>query len=232
MKRTPLVLLALGAALWLGACDDDPSSGLVPDAAGAGGQGGMGGGAGGMGGGAGGAGGDALQLDRHVGRLTIEQLANSIPIITDGLRWTEDFGNGPVDMLMVLSPTLGAPDYLRVTEENLEPTLIIAKFLQDASQRICLRWVERDARLAASDRSLVQSEDWASTDPARVRENLRRLQLRFYARHLESAEDEALDPLYDLFVNASSTAPADRAARDGWLAVCIAMMTDPEFILY
>ena len=42
----------------------------------------------------------------------------------------------------------------------------------------------------------------------------------------------AIDDLYALFVNASSTAPAPRAARDGWLAVCIAMMTDPEFVLY
>lgn len=217
-------LLAL--ALATTGCDDDPDPGqTVAD---------MGGGAGGVGGGM-----EPepdpnpeARLDRAAGRMTIEQLARSIPVITDGLRWTEDFGAGEVDMLEVLSGTLGAPDYLRITEENLEPTLIIAKFLQDASQRICLRWVDRDRAQPAADRSLVTHEDWASTDEARVRENLRRLQLRFYARHIADAADPGLDPLYRLFVDASSTAPPDRAARDGWLAVCIAMMTDPEFVLY
>ncbi len=227
--RRLTLALALGGALGLMACDDEP---LAPGADADGGAGGVGGEGGG--GGEGGAGGGEAQqeLSRAAGRMTIEQLARSIPVVTDGLNWTEDFGQGPVDMLQVLAPTLGAPDYLRVTEENLEPTLIIAKFLQDASQRICLRWVARDQSLAAADRSLVTHADWQSTDEALVRENLRRLQLRFYARHVAAADDPALDPLYQLFVDASTTAPAERAARDGWLAVCIAMMTDPEFVLY
>ncbi len=228
--RRGATLLALCGALGLGACDDEPAGDPLADGGGAGGEGGSGGSGGG--GGSGGIGEEQAGLDRAAGRMTIEQLARSIPIVTDGLAWTEDFGQGPADMLQVLAPTLGAPDYLRVTEENLEPTLIIAKFLQDASQRICLRWVARDAGLEPADRSLVSHADWASTDEALVRENLRRLQLRFYARHVAEADDPALDPLYQLFVDASSTAPAERAARDGWLAVCIAMMTDPEFVLY
>lgn len=225
LKRWAMAV-AVASAAWLGGCDDEPAGEVVLDGGG-GGEGGMGG--------EGGAGGEqppVAGLDRAVGRMTIEQLARSIPIVTDGLSWTEDFGQGPVNMLDVLAPTLGSPDYLRVTEENLEPTLIIAKFLQDASQRICLRWVERDGNQPVDARSLVTHEDWASTDEALVRENLRRLQLRFYARQIEAADDPALDPLYQLFVDASSTAPPARAARDGWLAVCIAMMTDPEFVLY
>lgn len=230
MAQRYTLWLTLALAAGIAGCDDDP--GGDPSIADVGG------------GGAGGEGGglepepdpepepEAPALDRAAGRMTIEQLARSIPIITDGLRWTEDFGQGPTDMLEVLAPTLGAPDYLRITEENLEPTLIIAKFLQDASQRICLRWVERDRALPVADRSLVGHEDWASTDDALVRENLRRLQLRFYARHIADAADAGLDPLHQLFGDAASTAPADRAARDGWLAVCIAMMTDPEFVLY
>ncbi len=174
---------------------------------------------------------EAAPLTRAPGRMTIEQLARSIPIITDGIAWTEDFGAGPTDMLQVLAPTLGAPDYLRVTEENLEPTLIIAKFMQDASNRICVRWAQRDAE--AADRSLVVHDGpWDSLDEAHARAALRALQLRFYGRHVPPDDDAAIDDLYALFVNASSTAPAARAARDGWLAVCIAMMTDPEFVLY
>lgn len=172
------------------------------------------------------------RLSRAVGRMTVEQLARSIPVVTGGLRWMEDFGNGPVDMLQVLAPTLGAPDYLLVTEENLEPGLIIAKFLQDASHRICARWVERDRAAPPEERTLVHHEDWDSLEPADVDRTLRALMLRFHARRVPEDDDAALEPLRALFVNASSTAPPERAARDGWLAVCIAMMTDPEFILY
>ncbi len=169
---------------------------------------------------------------RAVGRLTVEQLTRSIPVITGGVEWIEDFGQGPVNLLEVFGPTLGAPDYLRITEENTEPTLLIAKFMQDASHAICVDWVAKDAAAPADERTLVAHADWSSTDEALVKENLRRLQLRFYSRFVPPEEETAIADLFDLFVNASSTAPAQRAAEDGWLAVCIAMMTDPEFILY
>lgn len=175
-------------------------------------------------------------LARAAGRMTVETLARSIPVITGGLRWTEDFGGGvETDVLEALAPTLGAPDYLRVTEENLEPSLILAKFLNDAAQRLCVRWVERDEAAAAADRTLVvHPGDWAARDPAAVGAALRALQLRFFGRRVPegAAGDAALEPLRALFQDASSTAAPGREARDGWLAVCIAHMTDPELVIY
>ncbi|MCB9544398.1 MAG: hypothetical protein H6706_00720 [Myxococcales bacterium] len=225
----------LALALGLFGCDDGGGGGgspaPTPDM---GGLGGEGGGAGGEGGGAGGAGGGQVEqpLARSPGRMAIAQLARSIPVVTDGIRWTEDFGAGPTDMLEVLAPTLGAPDYLRVTQENLEPTLIVAKFVQDAAFRICGQWAQRDRAAAAGERSLVRDGDWDSLDEAHAKANLRALQLRFYARQVADDDDAPIADLYELFENASSTAPAGRGALDGWTAVCIAMMTDPEFILY
>ncbi len=64
---------------------------------------------------------------RQVHRMTIAQLARSIPVITGGIEWIEDFGDGPADMLKILYSTLGGPDFLLVTEENLDPSLIVAK---------------------------------------------------------------------------------------------------------
>lgn len=170
---------------------------------------------------------------RSPGRMTIEQLARSIPIVTGGLRWTEDFGQGPTDMLEVLAPTLGVPDYFLVVEENLEPSLIIAKFMQDASRRICTRWVERDRDLPVADRTLVRHDDWESLEEADVRLTLRALQMRFFGHQVaEGTEDERQEALVELFTNASSTAPEGEAAYDGWLSVCIALMSDPEFVIY
>ncbi len=165
--------------------------------------------------------------------MTVEQLARSIPVVTDGLRWVEDFGDGPTDMLAVLAPTLGAPDYIRVTEENLEPTLIVAKFMADASHRICVQWVARDEALPAAERSLVtHGAAWQSQDPADVQANVRALLLRMFSRYVAPDDAAAVAPLAELFRTAAATAAPDRAAQDGWLAVCIALMTDPEFILY
>ena len=78
----------------------------------------------------------------------------------------------------------------------------------------------------------MRDGDWDSLDEAHAKASLRALQLRFYARQVADDDDAPIADLYELFENASSTAPAGRGALDGWTAVCIAMMTDPEFILY
>ncbi|HIA02380.1 MAG TPA: hypothetical protein EYN06_04655 [Myxococcales bacterium] len=169
---------------------------------------------------------------RQVRRLSIDQLKRSIPIVTDGLEWIEDFGEGPIDMLNVLAATLGAPDYLLITQENLEPSLIIAKFMQDASHRICPRWIARDKTLPVTERSLVIHEDWNSLDETLVKANIRALLFRFFARAVASDDDEAIVDLYELFDAAASNAPIVNKAEDGWLALCLALMTEPDFVLY
>ncbi len=169
---------------------------------------------------------------RAVHRMTIEQLARSIPVVTGGIAWTEDFGQGPVDILAVLSGTLGAPDYTLVVSENLEPSLVIAKFMQDASQRICAKWVSRDRALPAAQRTLIAHGDWSSVAEADVKRSLRALQLRFFARRVSATDDAPIADLYALFTEAAASAPTGQAAADGWLGVCIAMMTDPAFVLY
>ncbi|MDP6945039.1 MAG: hypothetical protein QF464_12880, partial [Myxococcota bacterium] len=175
------------------------------------------------------------QPGRQVHRMTVAQLARSIPVITGGIAWIEDFGEGPIDMLQILSSTLGAPDYLLVTEENLDPSLILAKFVQDAAYRICVNWVTRDAALAASERTLIVHQDWASQDAADIEASLVALQMRFFARKIDlgDAEDAAaITALSDLFHAAAGGAAAGQEATDGWTAVCLAHMTSPEMVLY
>lgn len=169
---------------------------------------------------------------RAVHRLTIEQIARSLPVVTGGISWTEDFGQGPMDILEVLSGTLGAPDYLLVTEENMEPSLIIAKFLTDASHRICSKWVERDRFAEPGARTLIVHEDWDSLADEDVRSSLRRLRLRFFSVPTPEGDDSTIERLSTLFHAAADAAPPGKEADDGWFAVCIAMMTDPAFVLY
>jgi hypothetical protein len=160
-------------------------------------------------------------------------LNRSLPIVTDGLSWTEDFGEGEVNLFEVLASTLGVPDYLLVTEENLEPSLIVTKFLQDAAQRICVRWVERDKTLPLEQRTLVTHVEWASLSEVDVKTSLRTLHLRFFARYIPPGEDDAkVQAHYDLFQAASGAAPAGAEASDGWTAICLALMNEPEFMMY
>ena len=172
---------------------------------------------------------------RQVHRMTIAQLARSIPVITGGIEWVEDFGEGPVDMLKLLYPTLGGPDFMLVTQENLEPSLIVTKFVQDAAYRICSMWVARDRAAAAADRTLVVHEVWPSMEESDVIRSLSALQLRFFARKIdmENPDDAAaIQALADVFYSAADAAPEFQAADDGWTAVCLALMTSPEMILY
>ncbi len=172
---------------------------------------------------------------RHVHRMTIAQLARSIPVITGGIEWTEDFGQGPIDMLKVLYYTLGGPDFLLVTEENLDPSLIIAKFVQDAANRICTKWVERDRALPAAERTLTVHAEWDSLHPDDVATSLRALQLRVFARKIDTDDPEdaaAISALSQLFFAAAGGAPAGDETDDGWLAVCLGLMTSPEMVLY
>lgn len=173
-----------------------------------------------------------LEPGRSVHRMTVDQLAASLPVITHGLDWSEDFGAGPQDMLQALAATLGAPDYVLVVEENLEASLIIAKFMQDAANRVCAKWMVRDRELPEAERTLIAHADWDSLDEADVKHSLRKLELRFFSRWVADDDDAAIADLYELFVAASSAAPAGKEADDGWLGVCMAMMTDPEMVLY
>ena len=184
----------------------------------------------------------ALIEPRAPRRVTVAQLARSIEVVTGGLRWVEDFGQGPVDMLEFLAPTLGAPDYRGVTHESLEPSLLLSKFVQDGAQRVCEAWVTLDRDPALSAHTLVElssaSEGWASREPSHVKANLERLLLVFFAYSAQGSlpgEPEADDPrvsaLYELFELVSVASPSDPAG-DAWLAVCLALMTDPEFVMY
>jgi hypothetical protein len=175
---------------------------------------------------------DPIPSARTVRRQTVEQIARSIPVVTGGLSWVEDYGQGPMDMLTFLSGSLGAPDYMLVTHESLEPSMILAKFMTDASHRICSDWIKRDENLPAGERTLITHEDWDSLDEADVRQSLAALNLRFFSVYTPPDDGAATDALYAVFEHASTSAPQIKAADDGWFAVCIAMMTDPRFVLY
>jgi hypothetical protein len=245
MNLRPALSLCAAMALALTACGDSKSGATGSGGAGSGGEAATGGTpAPTPDAGTGGTGGTPAHpdlgvaeqgMERRAGRMRIEQIKRSIEVVTGGLTWEEDFGNGPTRMLDALGPTMGEPDYLLVTEENMEPSLIVAKFMQDASHRICTKWVAAEVERPAAERTLVRHGGaFDSRAAADVKTALRTLNLRFFAHYLpeDGTKDAEMAPLVELFDTAANTSVPGREARDGWLAVCIALMTDPEMVVY
>lgn len=138
-----------------------------------------------------------VESARDSRRISHLQLRRSVDALFK-TKWTED----GFDLLFVLAPTLGDPDYDEITEENLDPSPLYVKFMEDLANAVC-----KDVPLAT-----LQPKG----TPA---ENVRALKLKLHGEFLE-AGDPSLEPLIEL----------ERTA--GIRAVCVALLGAPEFYLY
>jgi hypothetical protein len=215
------------------------SVGMGGGAAGTGGgSAGTGGGAatgGGMGAG-GGAGPVAGPPSAGTRRLSVRQLAQTLPVVLGGNTWQVGSANG----FTTRGATLGEPDYLAVVDENLEPTALYQKFMGDMARDGCTRTANADAALAQNQRVLMRHvglADTAASNRAGVDENLRYLKLRFHGVKVAPTDTASLDGLRRVFTDAVGAAaggstPNQAHVREGWRAVCVALLTAPEYHLY
>lgn len=129
--------------------------------------------------------------------------------------------------------TLGEPDYIATTDLDVEPSLLYAKFMDDAARSACDQALDADAaRTNKGDRVLLRKVEWtdvALDSSAAVDENLRYLKLRFHGVRVAADDAATLKPLHDLYF---ASAKGDKPAREGWRTVCVALATAPEFHLY
>ena len=166
---------------------------------------------------------------RH--RMDIDQLSQSIRVVTGGIGWTEQQGGVEVDLFQQLSRTLGKPDYLELTTEDLTPSLLFQKFLDYAARSVCDRLVERELSSAPEARVLMVHAgptDRLDDAAARIEENLVMLLLRYHGRPVQAGSEE-LNPWMWLFESTLHTSDDPVAA---WRAVCVGLMTHPDFYSY
>lgn len=181
-------------------------------------------------------------------RLNIDQLADAMTQVSGGIGWTERQGNNDVDLFAQLASTLGKPDYIQNTEEDLEPTILFQKFLGDAARSVCAKMLERDLATVAVEIDVarrpfaelpeglpektllmhVWPEDTIDSNPEAVDENLRALLARFHGKVVGEDDDVALANWRWLLKSSRHVAePAD-----AWLGVCVAMFSHPDFYTY
>ena len=76
-------------------------------------------------------------------RLNLDQLDRALEQAV-GLPWVERRGGVDVHQLTTLASTLGKPDYLQQTVEDLTPSALFLKFLDDAARELCFKRAELD----------------------------------------------------------------------------------------
>lgn len=181
-------------------------------------------------------------------RLNIDQLEDAMLQVSGGIGWTEQRGNDTVNVFSELSRTLGKPDYLQITEEDLEPTILFQKFLGDASRSVCGKMLERDLATIAIEMDYaarpyrdppddlpaktlmkhVTPEDTWQSNPEAVDANLRALLARFHGKVVREGDDAALENWRWLVQSGRHVSEPSQA----WMAVCVALFSHPDFYTF
>jgi hypothetical protein len=174
-------------------------------------------------------------------RLSVAQLRNAFPVVLGN-----DAKGKPITWMVGTKPgfdtmarTLGEPDYSLVTDEDRTPSPLYAKLMDDAARDGCSRALDADATRADKNaRAILRYVEPTDVDPKTapgIDQNLRYLKLRFHGVHIDATDTTTVAPLEKLFVDgaaASTSSAPDAKARSGWMVVCVALLTAPEFHLY
>jgi len=164
-------------------------------------------------------------------RMDLDQLDASVRRVTGGLGWTYTRSGTERSHFTDLASTLGKPDWVQITDEDLEPSALFQKFLDDMARDVCTRLATADAARPAGERRLlvhVEPTDTAATAPAAVDETLSALLLAYHGRAVATSSSE-LDPWRELFTTASTV---EASPVLGWRAVCVGLIVHPDFYSY
>jgi len=164
-------------------------------------------------------------------RMNLDQLAATISRTTGGLAWTEGTGGNQKDLFTELAATLGKPDYRQITQEDLSPSSLFQKFLDDAARDVCTKLVEVEVAAPELDRHLmihVEPTDDLEAMALGMDDNLRELLLRFHGKRLDADAPELVQWRW----LATSVANVTQSPTQGWRAVCVALITHPQFYSY
>ena len=162
-------------------------------------------------------------------RVDIDQLNAAIRDATGGIEWTDPTTGQ--NLFTALSATLGKPDYALMTSENLAPTALFHKFLNDAARQVCHKLMDRELSDPNAEKILflhVSPTDTYATAPEKVELNLKALLLRFHGRFVKVG-DPAL-ALWRWLYESSEHVGASPAIA--WRTVCTGLIRHPDFYFY
>lgn len=153
-------------------------------------------------------------------RISVLHLRTIVPQVFNGLNWT---GNNNVKMLESLGRTLGQADYVYSNQSTNKPTPLFMKFMDDMAGQLCSKAIAADKKNDKTETRMVLRHE-RSPDT-----NLRYLRLKFHTIYVpEDSKDgiKHLRTLYDKVLQLKGN------SNDAWYAVCVAMVSSPEFFAY
>lgn len=170
--------------------------------------------------------------ERSRRRMDVVQLDRSIRVVTGGIGWTDVAGEDGPSLFDALASTLGVPDFIDRTREDLSPSLLFHKFMSDASRSVCTAWIEQESDIRTAEGTFfapgVAADATLETDLTGVFETVQRLLLRAHG-HRYALDDPQLQPWANAF---DEVVDATGEPWRGWRAVCIAALMHPDFYSY
>lgn len=158
-----------------------------------------------------------LASGRRIRRLSADQFHASLQVAT-GQSWSQ-FDN--------FAPALGRADYAVITNENTDLSVSFDKLVHDAARETCRAAVADDA--SGENQVILRHATSTDRDHATLVANLQYLFLRFLGEKIDSTDDERLVPWLTL-LESQTAAPTDMSDR--WTAVCVGLVTHPDFLTY
>lgn len=146
-------------------------------------------------------------------RMSVEQIERSLDVVGG-------FPPGSVQIPESLALTLGEPDHRSITERSFEPSPLFMKFMVDLGGFVCTEILRADVDRPLEERVLLLEGEQD--------ERLRSIWFRFTGI-TGSAADPYIERLARVEEDASAASSEPGA---GAMAVCLAAITSPEFLLY
>jgi hypothetical protein len=157
-------------------------------------------------------------------RMNVDQVDLAIRRATNGIGWDINGKN----RFEALASTLGKPDYRQVVQEDLSPSPVFQKFLNDAARHVCAEMVKKELESPVEEHVLMVHAGPDRTEPDQVDANLTILLLRFHGVTI-SEEANDLHPWRWLYQSAVHLKDDPVTA---WQIVCIGLIIHPDFYSY
>lgn len=159
---------------------------------------------------------------RSIKRMSIAQLRRSMEAVSGGVEWStpdESYWD-------IYGDTLGVADHQTRLRDNLDPSIMFQKFLDDAAVHTCREWLEREAE--GWDRRFFTAAEPDEVERDAVRANLVHLRRLMHGRQ-STVDDAIITGLENVFDTVLVRTDDPLAA---WKTVCVGLFTHPDFYAY
>ncbi len=167
---------------------------------------------------------------RKVRRMSAVQFHQSLVTVT-GQAWPlfDDYAGA-----------MGRADFAEITAEGLELSVTFDKFVHDAALYTCNEAVLADIADAGGEMpsgepgTLLRFASITDREPGTLRANLDYMMLRILGQQMRPGDDPRVDP----WMNLLTTSPLagveldDATMTERWIAVCVGLVTHPDFVTY